>query len=364
METIVTGPPAEAGASGATASFLQSIHPTDLTVISPCASGTDVQADIIFVHGLMGHPVKTWLYGPLDGSAEGSHPRSRLSRLFKPKKQAETSPSNLYWPLFLSRVGNFRIMTYGYDSHPIHFFSPTNQMSITNHAEQLMIKVNWKRVNCAGRPIIFVSHSLGGILVKAAINESSRSTGSASDLAKSCRAIFFFGTPHMGSSAAQFGVFLKNIISVLPLGPDIEDKILRGLSPGSQDLYNITRDFNSIIDKDTARRLKICCIQEGSAISGVKGFARKIVPDDSSCLNRREVEKKFFVQNANHMAMCRFRSPDEPGCRDFCSQLLEYVQELEVEKAAEEERKRAMAREKSMEEGAIANEAQQRKFST
>lgn len=161
----------------------------------------------------------------------------------------------------------------------------------------------------------------------------------------------------MGSSAAQFGVYLNNIFSVLPLGPDVEDKILRGLSPGSQDLYNITRDFNSIIDKDTARRLKICCIQEGSVVSGVKGLIRKTVSDDSFCLNRREVEKKFFVQNANHMAMCRFRSPDEPGFRDFCSQLMEYVQGLEAEKAAEQERERGITLERTMEEAAYAKEA-------
>ncbi|KAK4210252.1 hypothetical protein QBC37DRAFT_448622, partial [Rhypophila decipiens] len=247
----------------------------------------------------MGHPVKTWLLDPTSKHA--------------------------YWPLFLSEVGNFRILTYGYDSHPVRLFSPTNQMSITNHAEQLMTKVSWRRADCPGRPLIFVSHSLGGILVKAAIAESSRSPGFASDLAKSCRAIFFFGTPHMGSSAAQFGLFLKNIISILPLSPQVEGSILKGLAPGSQDLYNITRDFNSIIDKDNTRRLRICCIQEGSPVSGVRGFARKAVSDDSSCLNRREVENKFYVQNANHMAMCRFRSTDDPGYRDFCSQLLAYV---------------------------------------
>lgn len=269
-------------ASQITPCSLESIHPTDLTEIYAGSPDSEILADIVFVHGLMGHPVKTWLFGSLPTSsarAENDRPRSRLISIFRTKNKLGSTPSearHAYWPLFLSQVGNFRILTYGYDSHPVRLFSPANQMSIINHAEQLMTKVTWKRTNCPGRPLIFVCHSLGGILVKAAIIESSRSPGSASDLAKSCRAIFFFGTPHMGSSAAQFGLFIRNILRILPLTPNVEDSVLKGLSPGSQDLYNITREFNSIIDKDITRRLKICCIQEGSPISGVKGFSRKV----------------------------------------------------------------------------------------
>ncbi|KAM7201098.1 hypothetical protein V8F33_003510 [Rhypophila sp. PSN 637] len=347
--------------------FLESIHPNDLTEVHPGSSDTEILADIVFVHGLMGHPVKTWLFGPVpDAETETERRRFRVSSIFRSKKGNESIPStskHAYWPLFLSEVGNFRILTYGYDSHPVRLFSPTNQMSITNHAEQLMTKVNWRRADCPGRPLIFVSHSLGGILVKAAIAESSRSPGFAPDLAKSCRAIFFIGTPHMGSSAAQFGLFLKNIITILPLSPQVEDSILKGLSPDSQDLYNITRDFNSIIDKDNTRRLRICCIQEGSPASGVRGFARKIGMV-LGCLRRFFLPEstrgryKFYVQNANHMAMCRFRSLDDPGYRDFCSKLLAYVTDIQSEKAKELEVKWAAEMEQAARETRVAMETQ------
>ncbi|KAM7204215.1 hypothetical protein V8F20_003628 [Naviculisporaceae sp. PSN 640] len=250
--------------------LLDSIHPTDLTEIHPGSQESEILADIIFVHGLMGHPVKTWLFGSMPGvRTENGHPRSRLRSIFRSKGKKEATSSSAqpaYWPLFLAYEGNFRILTYGYDSHPVRLFSPTNQMSIVNHAEQLMAKVTWKRTSCHGRPLIFVCHSLGGILVKAAIVESSRSPGPPADLAQSCRAIFFFGTPHMGSSAAQYGLFVKNILSILPLGPTVEDAVLKGLSPGSQDLYNITRDFNSFIDNDTTRRLLVLCSSPGSVL--------------------------------------------------------------------------------------------------
>ncbi|KAM7219640.1 hypothetical protein V8F06_005021 [Rhypophila decipiens] len=277
-------PPSGGSTQQDAASFLESIHPTDLTEVHPGSSDTKIIADIVFVHSLMGHPVKTWLFGPVpDAQTETERRRFRVSSIFRSKGNESilSTSKHAYWPLFLSEVGNFRILTYGYDSHPVRLFSPTNQMSITNHAEQLMTKVNWRRADCPGRPLIFVSRSLGGILVKAAIAESSRSPGFASDLAKSCRAIFFFGTPHMGSSAAQFGLFLKNIISILPLSPQVEDSILKG-----------------------------------------------------------------------------FPSLDDPGYRDFCSQLLAYVTDLQSEKAKELEVKRAAETERAARETRVVMETQ------
>lgn len=56
--------------------------------------------------------------------------------------------------------------------------------------------------------------------------------------------------------------------------------------------------------------------------------------------------------------MCRFRSPDDPGYRDLCSQLSQYIHGIQEEKAAEEERKRVALLEREVEESRLAKETQ------
>ncbi|KAK4221855.1 hypothetical protein QBC38DRAFT_491233 [Podospora fimiseda] len=68
-------------------------------------------------------------------------------------------------------------MTYGRQSSPINLFGG-NQMSITNHAIQLMEAVyRRRRARCRGRQLIFAAHSLGGILVKGAMLRPVPSSG-------------------------------------------------------------------------------------------------------------------------------------------------------------------------------------------
>lgn len=77
--------------------------------------------------------------------------------------------SNLFWPkdLLAKDFPNARVLTYGYDSQVTKFFKgPANQSGILAHGESLMRALEVQRRGCRQRPIIFLVHSLGGIILK------------------------------------------------------------------------------------------------------------------------------------------------------------------------------------------------------
>ena len=252
-------------------------------------------ADLCFVHGLMGHPKMTWECSKLrEGTnrktAKGSESKTGfdIRKLFGkktvskgsppaitsqssgsisgdpeiPSTHSNYTPSTCYWPfdLLAKDFDNVRILTYGYDSHPTHWYrGRTTQMNTSQHAQTLLTRLSNARADCRGRPLVFVAHNLGGNLVK---DDIVISTGynlqpDLQDLAASCRAIMFFGTPHLGASAAEYGLILGNIVNALPGGPGIYTETLRGLTPDSETLSNINRRFNAILNDDIALAKKI-----------------------------------------------------------------------------------------------------------
>src|SRR6185437_15253825 len=105
-------------------------------------------ADVIFVHGLGGHSYKTW-----------SH----------------NHDLELFWPgLWLPKdpkLGKARLFTYGYESH---LTGPKSVANITGFAKSLLFDMRYSRCNrddnlrLGDAPIIFVAHSMGGLVVKKA----------------------------------------------------------------------------------------------------------------------------------------------------------------------------------------------------
>ena len=130
-------------------------------------------------------------------------------------------------------------------------------MAISKHAENLLKKIVDIRSGHATRLIIFVAHSLGGILVKDAIVESRKFFQNSQNVRmrqvyEQCRAIFFFGTPHSGATLAEWGLLLSNIIGSIP-SPHTYKRILRELSPDSEKLEMVTKDFNDVLDADVPK---------------------------------------------------------------------------------------------------------------
>jgi hypothetical protein len=96
--------------------------------------------NVIFIHGLQGHPKDTWTYTRGAADATDSKPThlSGLTALLKRKRQSQkenaeagpSTPLEVFWPfdLLASDIKDIRILTYGYDSHVSKFFiGPANQ---------------------------------------------------------------------------------------------------------------------------------------------------------------------------------------------------------------------------------------------
>lgn len=152
------------------------------------------QIDIVIVHGLQGHPETTWAYNSKSKAQDDTSPSSRkffgLSR--KPKahsNRVSKSPSGApkndtnvnihsYWPseLLPADFQDTRVLTYGYDSHVSHFFRDTaNQNNIFTLGRDLLHKLVAYRVDDPTRPLLFISHSLGGLVVKDVLTISNAS---------------------------------------------------------------------------------------------------------------------------------------------------------------------------------------------
>lgn len=108
------------------------------------------QADVVFVHGLNGDPQRTWTSKKTDVF----WPRDLLSEDFDKEYQA-------------------RVLVYGYDADVTVSASDggTSRDRIHNHAELLVayLVANRRRQRAEDRPIVFVAHSLGGLVVKRAL---------------------------------------------------------------------------------------------------------------------------------------------------------------------------------------------------
>ena len=120
-------------------------------------------ADIIFIHGLQGHPRRTWQ------SRSSAKTRKRILDRFKIlahlTKDGEThADGRTFWPadLLPKDFKSIRVLTFGYDSMVTKSLTGlTSKNGIFEHGRSFLRALSRARVHCGDRPVIFVAHSLG-----------------------------------------------------------------------------------------------------------------------------------------------------------------------------------------------------------
>lgn len=144
---------------------------------------------IIFVHGLFGDRCRTWTQPnpqlpssppPNDNEHVGSKwakdvslsIRKIIPGLKRDEEDAKVParPTNVFWPRDLLPIEfpNCRIFTWGYDVNIDNTFSSASTATVFNHAGNLLTDLTDVRMKSAERerPLVFIAHSLGGIVVK------------------------------------------------------------------------------------------------------------------------------------------------------------------------------------------------------
>ena len=202
---------------------------------------------------------------------------------------------------------NIRILVYGYDADVTSLIDGGSKDKIHNHAEQLVAELCANRRNnkALERPIIFVAHSLGGLVVKRALIYSSEIRGNNTEHLRSIfvstYGILFFGTPHKGSETAEWSSFLEAVCNVV----DSQPQLTNVLKTNNETLQNIDRQFIHLTS-----RYRIFFFHEAKPTK-LKGVLRFIVDEESASPNIQDVERASIQEDHSHM--CQFEDDSAPG---------------------------------------------------
>ncbi|OBT93528.1 hypothetical protein VE01_08343 [Pseudogymnoascus verrucosus] len=250
----------------------------------------EATVDIVLVHGLNGHPQNTW-----------------------------TAKNGVFWPSQLLpltlRQAKARVLVYGYNADVYTFGSDKGASSdmIHQHAQSLLTGLSMERMSeeKEENAIIWVAHSLGGILVKRALELSNDLTSKSADPSRSIYVstygIIFLGTPHLGADGAKWGQVLHSLVrTVMPKKiVETEDQLLKTLQNNNETLQNINLHF-----LDIYQRFEIDMVHEAMR-TDLKGT--KIFVVDQASASPPLPGVRYYGIEGTHSSMCKFESKNAPG---------------------------------------------------
>ncbi|KAI1504195.1 hypothetical protein F5X99DRAFT_372815 [Biscogniauxia marginata] len=236
--------------------------------------------DIIAVHGLNGDAFTTW-----------THPNGKM------------------WirDLLPDFLPGCRVYTYGY---PSKVFCSSSFSRVQEYSKGLLSSVRdlYDDPDTGTRPIIFVCHSLGGIVCKQALVFAHEDDAIYGALLKSVIGVTFLGTPHRGSHIANLGNIVGNIINacMLTTSTNGQPAIIR------TDLLNHLNYDSSVLQDlflSARHRLQNIAIVSFYETEPTPPFSSLIVDRTSSILGipREDIIPLY----ENHRDICRFPSETE-----------------------------------------------------
>ncbi|XP_020842345.1 protein SERAC1 isoform X2 [Phascolarctos cinereus] len=179
-----------------------------------------IKADVLFIHGLMGAAFKTWRQQDCDKLEIG--------------KASDEECYTQCWPkTWLARdCPALRIISVEYDTNLSDWRAkcPVERKSIAYRSHELLRKL--RAAGVGDRPMIWVSHSMGGLLVKKMLVDASKKP-ELNSVVNNTRGMIFYSVPHHGSHLAEYSVNVRYL-----LFPSVEVKELSKDCPALKELHD------------------------------------------------------------------------------------------------------------------------------
>ncbi|KAH8881365.1 hypothetical protein GQ53DRAFT_773323 [Thozetella sp. PMI_491] len=357
-----------------------SVKSSGLSLLYEPDAPTEALVDIVLVHGIGGHPVRSWKYNgykkergppqtatsatqgpslrkllrknntltslrrsnsePLLGRKEdctgkqrnvlrkdSSKSRSRLKLdLIEPENEPEERV-DVYWPLELlpASCPHGRVFTWGYHTLVVDRKPLRLQYDIFAHARELLIELAGIRDTnkTIDRPIVFIAHSTGGLLVKEVLRLSDLDTdGVLKPIVLSTLGVIFMACPQRASENSKLSEAVRNMASIT-LKVEADDIGLKELSGsksielelGRQAFVRIWNDYN----------FKVKTYQESLAVY------TRFLEDRGNAVVRRQASfigdhrENAETVSAKHVDICKFASSEDPTYRSLANTLVRYI---------------------------------------
>ncbi|KAF8243410.1 hypothetical protein K440DRAFT_637368 [Wilcoxina mikolae CBS 423.85] len=261
--------------------------------------------DIVVVCGLGGHAFGSW---------KASHQQNWL-RDFLP---SDLESNNL----------RARILTYGYDSKLVKSLCNTSIHDLSGRFLEALKNAR-TQLSEAERPLIFLGHSLGGLIIKHALKEAGQGGEAEIRIFKSCHSIIFFGVPNKG-------IATESLMSMVEGQPN--EQLVRNILPGSQLLEELEKEFyRQFIDKLKDSEVISFYETKASPTTQVNsstgqwertGPKQLLVTKDSATRSTRggEFHHQLAIQ-ADHLSMVKFGSPHSEDYQMVLGRLVTLMKE-------------------------------------
>jgi pimeloyl-ACP methyl ester carboxylesterase len=279
-------------------------------LLSPVHRRVHYDYDIVFVHGLLGSVFKTWRQDQLianvpneeqmeasDGEGSKIVLWSKFFRSWSSDTDQE-SKSEKYtrcWPRdwLAPQLRNVRVLGVNYQTHLSDWLieHPMDSKTIEQRAKEVLSEL--KQAGVGQRPIVWVSHSMGGLLVKQILLQSTAIDDPPSPMITNTKGVVFYSVPHYGADLTHWPLKFSRL--VLP------SEEVRALQKNSPLLLQLQHHFRQLAAE---HRIKILSVSESlkSRITA-KGlvFEAKLVPDDSNLFDAEQ----SYVLEQDHFHICK-----------------------------------------------------------
>ncbi|KAK0725864.1 ankyrin repeat-containing domain protein [Lasiosphaeris hirsuta] len=262
----------------------------------------DCDLDIVITHGLNGAPYRTFC----------------------------DERTGFFWPPELGKtLPKARVMVFGYVADISA--GSTNSLGVYQHAEGLLLHLKNNRIGPQQekRPLIFLGHSLGGVVIKQALVISSNRCTDG-DILRWTKLIFFLGTPHRGSHILDKPL-AKVGLSVMKLANrEVPRGVKNILQPRTNESFMVNSDFMRILVK---RQIEIVNFYEQVPRYPLQDL---VVDKDSAVFDSEHSENIPMARDHEHLV--RFESVDDDAFNTLRQTLQRKVaQVLETESKATQE---------------------------